>query len=231
MMLKHFSNVAKLAVEMQGVEIRVPTNYDPETRTYLGFWDGTFKRAYTDNPAWHFYDACISKRYALGDRIDSSMIDKWSVYRLANYCDQLVSDGKGGQEPRFTLNVYEQQQDDAWSVLSKMAGAFRAYIYWDGQAIVCDADIPQDTYFTYTRANVIDGIFEYSGTRARDRHTVAKVAWDNPKNRYKTEHVIVRDEAAIAKLGIRIVDIQAYGCTSEGQAQRAGQWALKLRTT
>ncbi|MDM1718030.1 TipJ family phage tail tip protein [Acinetobacter towneri] len=222
-----FSNVAKLAVEMQGVEIRVPTNYNPETRTYLGFWDGTFKRAYTDNPAWHFYDACISKRYALGDRIDSSMIDKWSVYRLANYCDQLVSDGKGGQEPRFTLNVYEQQQDDAWSVLSKMAGAFRAYIYWDGQAIVCDADIPQDTYFTYTRANVIDGIFEYSGTRARDRHTVAKVAWDNPKNRYKTEHVIVRDEAAIAKLGIRIVDIQAYGCTSEGQAQRAGQWALK----
>ncbi|MDM1282424.1 host specificity protein J [Acinetobacter towneri] len=222
-----FSNVAKLAVEMQGVEIRVPTNYDPETRTYLGFWDGTFKRAYTDNPAWHFYDACISKRYALGDRIDSSMIDKWSVYRLAQYCDQLVSDGKGEQEPRFTLNVYEQQQDDAWAVLSKMAGAFRAYIYWDGQAIVCDADIPQDTYFTYTRANVIDGIFEYSGTRARDRHTVAKVAWDNPKNRYKTEHVIVRDEAAIAKLGIRIVDIQAYGCTSEGQAQRAGQWALK----
>lgn len=222
-----FSNVAKIAVELDGVEIRVPTNYDPETRTYLGIWDGTFKRAYTNNPAWHFYDACISKRYALGDRIDSSMIDKWSVYRLAQYCDQLVSDGRGGQEPRFTLNVYEQQQDDAWAVLSKMAGAFRAYIYWDGQAIVCDADIPQDTYFTYTRANVIDGHFEYSGTRARDRHTVAKVAWDNPANRYKTEHVIVRDEAAIAKLGIRIVDIQAYGCTSEGQAQRAGQWALK----
>lgn len=222
-----FSNVAKIAVELDGVEICVPTNYDPETRAYVGLWDGTFKRAYTDNPAWHFYDACISKRYALGDRIDSSMIDKWSVYRLAQYCDQLVSDGKGGQEPRFTLNVYEQQQDDAWAVLSKMAGAFRAYIYWDGQAIVCDADIPQDTYFTYTRANVIDGHFEYSGTRARDRHTVAKVAWDNPANRYKTEHVIVRDEAAIAKLGIRIVDIQAYGCTSEGQAQRAGQWALK----
>lgn len=222
-----FSNVAKIAVELDGVEIRVPTNYNPETRTYLGLWDGTFKRAYTNNPAWHFYDACVSKRYALGDRIDSSMIDKWSVYRLAQYCDQLVSDGKGGQEPRFTLNVYEQQQDDAWAVLSKMAGAFRAYIYWDGQAIVCDADIPQDTYFTYTRANVIDGHFEYSGTRARDRHTVAKVAWDNPANRYKTEHTIVRDEAAIAKLGIRIVDIQAYGCTSEGQAQRAGQWALK----
>lgn len=222
-----FSNVAKIAIEMDGVEIRVPTNYDPVTRTYAGLWDGTFKRAYTNNPAWHFYDTCISKRYALGDRINSSMIDKWSVYRIAQYCDQLVSDGKGGQEPRFTLNVYEQQQDDAWSALSKMAGAFRAFIYWDGQAIVCDADIPQDTYFTYTRANAISGHFEYSGTRARDRHTVAKVAWDNPSNRYKTENVIVRDEAAISKLGIRIVDIKAYGCTSEGQAQRAGQWALK----
>ena len=222
-----FSNVAKMAVECEGVEILIPSNYNPETRQYTGLWDGTFKRAYTNNPAWHFYDACISKRYALGDRINSSMIDKWSLYRLGQYCDQLVPDGKGGLEPRFTLNVYEQSQDDAWSVLSKMAGAFRAYIYWDGQAIVCDADIPQDTYFTYTAANVIDGHFEYSGTRARDRHTVAKVAWDNPNNRYKTEYLYVRDEAAIARLGIRIVDIAAYGCTSEGQAQRAGHWALK----
>lgn len=222
-----FSNVAKMAAECEGVEILVPSNYNPETREYTGLWDGTFKRAYTNNPAWHFYDACISKRYALGDRINSSMIDKWSLYRLGQYCDQLVPDGKGGLEPRFTLNVYEQSQDDAWSVLSKMAGAFRAYIYWDGRAIICDADIPQDTYYTYTAANVIDGHFEYSGTRARDRHTVAKVAWDNPNNRYQTEYLYVRDEAAIARLGIRIVDIAAYGCTSEGQAQRAGHWALK----
>jgi predicted phage tail protein len=222
-----FSNVAKIAAECEGVEILLPSNYDPLTRVYTGLWDGTFKRAYSNNPAWHFYDACISKRYALGNRINSSMIDKWSIYRLGQYCDQLVSDGKGGQEPRFTLNVYEQSQDDAWSVLSKMAGAFRAYIYWDGQAIVCDADIPQDTYFTYTAANVIDGHFEYSGTRARDRHTVAKVAWDNPNNRYKTEYVFVRDETAIARLGIRIAEIAAYGCTSEAQAQRAGHWALK----
>ncbi|WP_448761946.1 TipJ family phage tail tip protein [Acinetobacter tandoii] len=222
-----FSNVAKMAAECEGVEILLPSNYNPVTRVYTGLWDGTFKRAYSNNPAWHFYDACISKRYALGNRINSSMIDKWSIYRLGQYCDQLVPDGKGGQEPRFTLNVYEQSQDDAWSVLSKMAGAFRAYIYWDGQAIVCDADIPQDTYFTYTAANVIDGHFEYSGTRARDRHTVAKVAWDNPNNRYKTEYVFVRDEAAIARLGIRIAEIAAYGCTSEAQAQRAGHWALK----
>ncbi|HCJ0470842.1 TPA: host specificity protein J [Acinetobacter baumannii] len=222
-----FSNVAKMAAECEGVEILIPSNYNPENRQYTGLWDGTFKRAYTNNPAWHFYDACISKRYALGDWINSSMIDKWSLYRLGQYCDQLVPDGKGGLEPRFTLNVYEQSQDDAWSVLSKMAGAFRAYIYWDGRAIICDADIPQDTYYTYTAANVIDGHFEYSGTRARDRHTVAKVAWDNPNNRYKTEYLYVRDEAAIARLGIRIVDIAAYGCTSEGQAQRAGHWALK----
>ncbi len=222
-----FSNVAKMAVECEGVEILVPSNYNPETRIYTGLWDGTFKRAYSNNPAWHFYDACTAKRYALGNRINSSMIDKWSIYRLGQYCDQLVPDGKGGQEPRFTLNVYEQSQDDAWSVLSKMAGAFRAYVYWDGQSIVCDADIPQDTVYTFTSANVIDGRFEYSGTRARDRHTIAKVAYDNPENRYKTEYEIVRDEAAIAKYGIRILDISAYGCTSVGQAQRAGNWALK----
>ncbi len=222
-----FSNVAKMAAECEGVEILIPTNYNPETRIYTGLWDGTFKRAYTNNPAWHFYDVCVSRRYALGNRITSNMIDKWSIYRLAQYCDQLVPDGKGEQEPRFTLNVYEQSQDDAWSVLSKMAGAFRAYIYWDGQAIVCDADIPQDTVYTFTSANVIDGRFEYSGTRARDRHTIAKVAYDNPANRYKTEYEIVRDEAAIAKYGIRIIDIPAYGCTSQGQAQRAGNWALK----
>ena len=222
-----FSNVAKMAVECEGLEILVPINYDAVTRAYTGMWDGTFKRTYTNNPAWHFYDVCITKRYALGDRINSAIIDKWSIYRLAQYCDQLVPNGKGETEPRFTLNVYEQSQEDAWTVLSKMAGVFRAFIYWNGQQIVCDADIPQDTYFTYTSANVIDGNFEYSGTRARDRHTVAKVAWDNPNNRYKTEYVIVRDEAAIARLGIRIVDIAAWGCTSEGQAQRAGQWALK----
>ncbi|MFV5311419.1 phage tail protein [Acinetobacter schindleri] len=222
-----FSNVAKVAVDLKGIKVQVPSNYDPVARTYTGMWDGTFKRAYTNNPAWIYYDICTAKRYALGDRLTSAMLDKWSLYRLAQYCDQMVSDGKGGQEPRFTCNVYLQSTEDAYTILSKLAGVFRAISYWDGNSIVCDADIPQDTYFTYTRANVIDGLFEYSGTRARDRHTVAKVAWDNPKNRYKTEYVYVRDEAAIAKLGVRIAEIDAWGCTSEGQAQRAGLWALK----
>lgn len=222
-----FSNVAKVAVDLKGIKLQVPSNYDPVARTYAGMWDGTFKRAYTNNPAWIYYDICTAKRYALGDRLTSTMLDKWSLYRLAQYCDQMVDDGKGGKEPRFTCNVYLQSTEDAYTILSKLAGVFRAISYWDGNSIVCDADIPQDTYFTYTRANVIDGMFEYSGTRARDRHTVAKVAWDNPANHYKTEYVYVRDEVAIAKLGVRIAEIDAWGCTSEGQAQRAGLWALK----
>ena len=224
-----FSNIAKIAVDLKGVKIRVPSNYDPVSRTYIGIWDGTFKRAYSNNPAWIYYDLCTNKRYALGNRLTEQMIDKWSLYRLAQYCDQLVPDGKGGQEPRFTCNVYIQSAESAFDILSKLAGVFRAISYWDGTSIVCDADLPQDTYFTYTRANVIDGHFEYSGTRARDRHNAVKVAWDNPQNRYKTEYVFVRDEAAIARDrgAVKLLELEAWGCTSEGQAQRTGQWALK----
>ena len=224
-----FSNIAKIAVDLKGVKIKVPSNYDPVSRTYIGIWDGTFKRAYTNNPAWIYYDLCTNKRYALGNRLTEQMIDKWSLYRLAQYCDQLVPDGKGGQEPRFTCNVYIQSAESAFDILSKLAGVFRAISYWDGTSIVCDADLPQDTYFTYTRANVIDGHFEYSGTRARDRHNAVKVAWDNPQNRYKTEYVFVRDEAAIVRDrgAVKLLELEAWGCTSEGQAQRTGQWALK----
>lgn len=224
-----FSNIAKIAVDLKGVKIRVPSNYDPVSRTYIGIWDGTFKRAYSNNPAWIYYDLCTNKRYALGNRLTEQMIDKWSLYRLAQYCDQLVPDGKGGQEPRFTCNVYIQSAESAFDILSKLAGVFRAISYWDGNSIVCDADLPQDTYFTYTSANVIDGHFEYSGTRARDRHNAVKVAWDNPQNRYKTEYVFVRDEAAIARDrgAVKLLELEAWGCTSEGQAQRTGQWALK----
>lgn len=223
-----FGNVAKVAADTKGRIIKVPTNYNSVTRQYVGIWDGTFKEAYTNNPAWIYYDICTADRYALGDRLTPLMIDKWSLYRLAQYCDQMVPDGLGGQEPRFTCNVYLQNAEEAFSILMKLAGVFRAISFWDGNSIVCDADIPQDTYFTYTRANVIEGVFEYSGTRARDRHNVVKVAWDNPANHYKTEYEFVRDEKAIAEAGqVRILDIDAWGCTSRGQAQRAGQWALK----
>ncbi len=223
-----FGNVAKVAMDTKGRLLKVPTNYNPVTRQYIGMWDGTFKEAYSNNPAWIYYDICTVDRYALGDRLTPLMVDKWSLYRLAQYCDELVPDGLGGQEPRFTCNVYLQSAEGAFEILTKLAGVFRAITFWDGNSIICDADIPQDTYFTYTRANVIDGNFEYAGTRARDRHNVVKVAWDNPANHYKTEYEFVRDEKAIAEAGqVRILELDAWGCTSRGQAQRAGWWALK----
>lgn len=222
-----FNNVAKIAVECKGTKIKLPSNYNPVSRTYAGMWDGTFISAYSNNPAWVYYDICTSDRYGLGDRLTPFMIDKWSLYRLGQYCDESVNDGQGGQEPRFTCNVYLQRAEEAYEILKKLAGIFRAISYWDGNSIICDADIPQDTYFTYTRANVI-GEFEYSGTRARDRHNVVKVAFDNPANHYKTEYEYVRDEQAISDSGqVRILDLNAWGCTSRGQAQRAGLWALK----
>ncbi|ELA8878898.1 TipJ family phage tail tip protein [Acinetobacter baumannii] len=220
-------SVAKLAVDLKGVKIKVPTNYNPETREYIGMWDGTFKRAYSNNPAWIYYDLCTSKRYGIGERITEGMLDKWSLYRLAQYCDELVPDGLGGHEPRFTCNIYLQSAEDAYSILTKLAGIFRAITYWDGDSIVCDADIPQDTYFTYTRANII-GEPDHNGTRARDRHNAVKVAWDNPANHYKTEYEFVRDEKAISEMKqLRLLELDAWGCTSRGQAQRAGWWALK----
>lgn len=223
-----FGNVAKVAADTKGKILKVPTNYNPATRQYVGMWDGTFKEAYSNNSAWIYYDICTVDRYALGDRLTPLMVDKWSLYRLAQYCDQMVPDGLGGQEPRFTCNVYLQSAEGAFEILTKLAGVFRAITFWDGNSIICDADIPQDTYFTYTRANVIGGNFEYAGTRARDRHNVVKVAWDNPANHYKTEYEFVRDEKAISEVGqVRILEIDAWGCTSRGQAQRAGWWALK----
>lgn len=222
-----FGSIAKMSARCRGLIIKVPTNYDTVTRTYTGMWDGQFKMAYSNNPAWVYYDLCTAERYGLGGRLTGSMIDKWSLYRLAQYCDEMVDDGMGGTEPRFTVNVYIQSADGAFELLSRLAGVFRAISYWDGNSIVLDADIPQDSIYSFSRANVIDGVFEYTGTRSRDRRTVAKVAWDNPANRFRTEYEYVRDEAAIAKFGVRVADIAAWGCTSRGQAQRAGLWALK----
>lgn len=222
-----FSSIAKLEAHVRGSIIRVPANYDPVARTYTGIWDGTFKDAYSNNPAWVCYDLCRQWRYGLGERLDATMIDKWSLYTLGQYCDEMVSDGQGGLEPRFTCNVYLQKQADAYQVLQNIAGIFRGMSYWNGEKIFADADVPQDPVYTFSRANVIDGQFEYTGTRARDRHTLAKVAWDNPLNSYQTEYEYVRDEKAMAKLGVKVLELNAFGCTSQAQAQRAGLWALK----
>jgi len=222
-----FSNIAKLAVRCRGKLLKIPSNYDPVGRTYNGIWDGTFKTAYSNNPAWVFYDLCLNWRYGLGRRLDASMLDKWALYQIARYCDEMVSDGLGGQEPRFAVNVYLQSQQDAFTVLQSLSSIFRGMAYWNGEQVTVAMDAPQTPVYTFSRANVVDGIFNYTGTRARDRHTVAKVAWDNPKNDFKTEYEPVRDEYAIAKYGINQLDINMMGCTSQGQAQRAGLWALK----
>lgn len=224
---KTFSRIAKLAVRCKGKLIKIPSNYDTTSNTYTGVWNGQFKLEYSNNPAWIFYDLVTSKRYGLGKRIDPSMVDKWSLYDLGAYCDALVPDGQGSTEKRYTCNVYLQSQAEAYQILSQLSGIFRAITYWSGQQLVLSADVPKDPTYTFSRANVIDGQFEYTGTRARDRHTVAKVAFDNPKENFKTEYEYIRDEAGIAKFGINVIDISAIGCTSRGQAQRAGLWALK----
>ena len=224
-----FSNIAKMSVRVKGKIIRVPDNYDPVARTYTGIWTGNFKDAYSNNPAWIFYDLCTQWRGGLGERLDATMIDRWSLYALGQYCDQPVSDGQGGLEPRFTCNVYLQKQEEAYTVLQNIAGIFRAMSFWTGERIMLDADVPQDSIYTYSAANIVGGVagIQYSGTRNRDRHTLAKVAWDNPNNDYQTEYEYIRDEKAMSKFGVKVLDLSAFGCTSQAQAQRAGLWALK----
>ncbi|HCF4861207.1 host specificity protein J [Pseudomonas aeruginosa] len=227
----------KFSALMRGRIVRVPMNYDPETRTYFtggpgttnGVWDGTFKEAYSNNPAWVFYDLVLNPYYGLGERIDQSMVNRWALYRIAQYCDQLVPDGKGGQEPRFTCNLYLQKQEEAYAVLQDLAAIFHGLAFWDGSQITVNADMPQDPVYTYTTSQILnDGVVAYSGTRTRDRHSLAMVSWDNPANAFETDKEPVFDEDAIIDLGgiVREVSVGALGCTSQGQAQRAGQWAL-----
>ena len=228
-------DIAKIAVLMRGRIVQVPANYDPETRIYMtsgpgtsnGIWDGAWKEAWTDCPPWIFRDLALHPYYGLGDRIDLSMIDHWSLYRIAQFCDQLVPDGKGGQEPRFTCNLYLQKQAEAWAVLQDLAAIFHGLAFWDGSQIVVNADMPQDPVYTYTLSQILgDGAIKYTGSKARDRHSLAMVSWDNPDQGYDTDKEPVFDDEAIAELGVRELSVEAVGCTVHGQAQRAGAWAL-----
>ncbi|MBA6044018.1 TipJ family phage tail tip protein [Pseudomonas lactis] len=237
-------DIAKIAVLMRGRIVRVPSNYDASTRTYAtsgtgtsnGIWDGTFKEAYTNNPAWVFYDLVLHPYYGLGDRIDATMVDRWSLYRIAQYCDQMVPDGKGGMEPRFTCNLYLQKQAEAYAVLQDLASIFHGLAYWDGSQIVVNADMPGDPVYTYNQTQILNnGAIKYEGTRARDRHTLYMVAWDNPEQGFETDKEPVFDDEAMVELGgiVRETAVSAIACTSQGQAQRAGQWAAlteKLQT-
>ena len=229
-------SIAKIAVLMRGRIVRVPANYDPQTRTYAtggtgtsnGVWDGTFKEAYTNNPAWVFYDLVLNPYYGLGERIDATMVDRWALYRISQYCDQMVPDGRGGTEPRFTCNLYLQKQAEAYAVLQDLASIFHGLAFWDGNQITVNADMPSDPVFNYSPSMILnDGAINYSGTRWRDRHNLSMVSWDNPDQGFATEKEPVFDEDAMADTGtVREMSLEAFGCTSQGQAQRAGSWAL-----
>lgn len=221
-----FQGVPTRAYDMKLLKVQVPVNYDPETRVYTGAWNGTFKSAWTNNPAWCFYDLLTSERYGLGSYIPAAQVDKWTLYTIGQYCDQLVSDGFGGQEPRFTCNMYLQSRAEAFKVVQDMASCFRAMVYWAGGALTLAQDAPKDPVALYTQANVIDGRFTYSGSSAKARHTIALVSWNDPADLYKQKIEYVEDAEAIARFGVIPTEVVAIGCTSRGQATRVGRWLL-----
>ena len=227
---EQFSAIPKRAYLMKGLRIRVPSNYDPITRIYTGVWDGTFKIAWTDNPAWCFYDLAIEKRYGLGDFLSDTQVDKWELFTIGQYCDELVDDGFGGQEPRFTCNLYLQTKAEAYNVLMNMASIFRGILFWGGGALIPVQDSPQDALHLFTPANVIDGIFSYSGTAKNTRHSVALVSWNDPDDFYRQKVEYVEDVEAILIYGVNKTEIVAFGCTSRGQANRLGKWLLLTET-
>ncbi len=222
---QQFQNIPQIAVETRGRIIRVPTNYDPESRSYAGLWDGTFKWAWTDNPAWVWYDLVLAPRFGLGRRITAAQVDKWELYRIAQYCDQLVPDGQGGQEPRFTCNVYFQQRAEAWTVLRDLASMFRGMGYWANAQMVAMADMPREVDFVYTRAKVI-GEFNYAGASQKTRHSMALVSYDEPANGYKSDIAPVSEPALVRRYGVNPLDLTAIGCTRRSEADRRGRWVL-----
>ncbi len=223
---RSFSQVPVRSYHIRGLIVRVPSNYDPETRAYSGAWDGTFKPAWTNNPAWIFYDLLLNDRYGLGKMVDASMIDKWGLYEIARYCDVMVSDGRGGVEPRFTCNCVIQSAADAYKVLQDIASVFRGISYWGPGAVVASADMPSDPVYVYTAANVIDGAFRYVGSERKTRYTVALVSYNDPSNQYKQAVEYVPDDDGIARYGVIKTQVTAFGCTSQAQAHRLGRWLL-----
>ncbi|HBN5482295.1 TPA: host specificity protein J, partial [Enterobacter hormaechei] len=221
-------SIPQIACEPRGRVIRVPDTYDPETRTYSGTWQGAFKWAWTDNPAWIFYDLVVSDRFGLGNRLTAANIDKWTLYQVAQYCDQPVPDGKGGSgtEPRYTCNVYVQERNDAYTVLRDFAAIFRGMTYWGGDQIVALADMPRDVDYSYTRANVVDGRFTYSGSTMNNRYTTALVSWSDPGNAYADAMEPVFEQELVARFGTNQLEITAIGCTRQSEANRKGRWGI-----
>ncbi|MEL5881742.1 host specificity protein J [Citrobacter freundii] len=221
-------SIPQISCEPRGRVIRVPDNYDPETRAYSGTWQGAFKWAWTDNPAWIFYDLVLSDRFGLGNRLTAANIDKWTLYQVSQYCDQPVPDGKGGggTEPRYTCNVYVQERNDAYTVLRDFAAIFRGMTYWGGDQIVALADMPRDVDYAYTRANVIDGRFTYSSSTTKTRYTTALVSWSDPGNAYADAMEPVFEQPLVARYGFNQLEMTAIGCTRQSEANRKGRWGI-----
>jgi predicted phage tail protein len=226
---KQFPNgIPQVVCNPKGRIIRVPDTYDPETRTYSGTWEGVFKWAWTDNPAWIYYDIILNERFGLGQRIDATQIDKWELYRIAQYCDQLVPDGMGGSgtEPRFRCNVYIQDRNDAWTVLRDLAGIFRGMTYWGDNKMYVLADMPRDVWHIYNHASVVEGKFTFADPSETTRNTAALVNWSDPANHYKDTPEPVYDNDLAMRFDYRQLEMTAIGCTRQSEANRRGRWAL-----
>ncbi len=220
-------SIPQISCEPRGRVIRVPDNYNPETREYTGVWTGGFKWAWTDNPAWIYYDIVIADRFGLGNRLSSANISKWTLYQIAQYCDQLVPDGRGGDgmEPRYTCNVYVQERNDAYTVLRDFAAIFRGMTCWNGEQIVVQADMPRDVDFTYTRANII-GKPRYSSSSSQVRYTNALVSWSDPDNAYADAMEPAFIPELVSRYSFNQLEMTAIGCTRQSEAHRKGLWGI-----
>ncbi|WP_350404561.1 DUF1983 domain-containing protein [Pseudomonas sp. W17] len=225
---EQFQNIPSVTVKTKARRWPVPSNYDPIGRTYSGAWDGTFKQAWTNNPAFVMYGLCVEDRFGLGKRIKPWMVDKWEMYRIAQYCDQLVPDGVGGQEPRFLCDMNLQAKAEAWTLLRDLSAIYRGMVYWAQGSLFMQADMPraQDFDYIFTRANVIDGEFTYGGAERSTHYSRALVSYDNPANNYDTDVIPVTDLAMQRRYQDRPIEISAIGCTRASEAQRRGKWAL-----
>ncbi|HFN7644361.1 TPA: host specificity protein J [Escherichia coli] len=216
---------------LRGRILQVPSNYNPQTRQYSGIWDGTFKPAYSNNMAWCLWDMLTHPRYGMGKRLGAADVDKWALYVIGQYCDQSVPDGFGGTEPRITCNAYLTTQRKAWDVLSDFCSAMRCMPVWNGQTLTFVQDRRSDKVWTYNRSNVVmpdDGApFRYSFSALKDRHNAVEVNWIDPDNGWETATELVEDTQAIARYGRNVTKMDAFGCTSRGQAHRAGLWLIK----
>ena len=221
-----FQSIPSRGYDLKLLRVKIPSNYNPVTRVYTGVWDGTFTIAWTDNPAWCYYDFLTNPRYGLGSFLSSAQVDKWALYAIGVYCDGMVPNGTGGQEPRFTCNLYLQTQAEAFRAMAAMASIFRGMAYWDAGNVTAVQDGPSDPVFLFTEANVENGMFTYSGTAKQARHTVAIVTWNDPTDQYKAKPEYVEDLDGIARYGIVSTSVASVGCTSRGQANRLGRWIL-----